>query len=834
MHASCSVLMVDDAAERRTLVREFLAKEEFNLLEATGGAEALECFAAHPVDLILLDSRMAPIDGYEVARRIRRMPGGDRVSILLLSGVDDPASHEEAMSAGADDFLASFNRTSLVLRVRSLLRISEVRRRLEEAHAVTIQQRDELMEARQRQRQITSMVVHDLKSPLTGVLMSAEYLAATEPLSDPGREVMDDLLDAGAVMKRLILDLLDLARSQDGHLRPQAEDFDLTGLWRTLLDRAALRVGLAGVVVDLDLGPAEPWVRADRSLLRRVCENLFENALRYSPAGSRISIRSTTDPGGVTLRVADEGPGVAAALRDQIFEPWRQSREDRQRGEGNRGLGLAFCKLAVDAQGGRIWVEESQSGGSGFCVWLPAARRSSMFDVPESPAAPPHEAAPDEPAPKAARTHPIALSPPPSDQRAPWVDEYPPSPGRGRVLLVDDHPFLLRALRRLLVPSGHVLVSAPTGEAALALIEREEFDIVVTDIHMPGMSGLDLLAAVRARPMPVPVILISSSPDLDSALAAVGAGAFRYLVRPLDERLLRTTVDRAIRMARLARIERELAGLGERAVIEADRREKLAAKLDRSLEHLRVAWQPIVRWSERRVVAYEALMRPRGQALPNPGAVLSAAEDLGRLGDVAVTVQRAIVAVIPDAPADVQLFVNLHPRDLFDPALSAPDGPLVPFANRISLEITERAALDARLDEIESRVRELRERGFQIVVDDLGAGYAGLASFAQLAPDVVKLDLALVRDVHLDPVRQRLIRAMLVLCEDLEIDMIAEGVETREERDCLVDMGCDLLQGYFFARPHFGFCAANSGSFDGPERAWPASAALRAAASDLG
>ena len=283
-------------------------------------------------------------------------------------------------------------------------------------------------------------------------------------------------------------------------------------------------------------------------------------------------------------------------------------------------------------------------------------------------------------------------------------------------------------------------------------------------------------------------------------------------------------------MAHFTRIEQELAGLSERTTAEMERREELGADLDRALAGLRMAWQPIVRWSVREVVAYEALMRPRDEALPHPGAVLAAAEELGRISEVASTVQQRIAEAVPGAPAGVELFVNLHPRDLFDDALLRADGPLAPFATRICSAITELAALDGRLDEVESRVTQLRARGFRIVVDDLGAGYAGLASFAQLAPDVVKLDLSLVRDVHLDPVRQRLIGSMLELCSDLGIDMVAEGVETIQERDCLVELGCDLLQGYLFARPDFDFPDPTPGTmerFGAQEEVQPTAGRLR-------
>jgi len=150
--------------------------------------------------------------------------------------------------------------------------------------------------------------------------------------------------------------------------------------------------------------------------------------------------------------------------------------------------------------------------------------------------------------------------------------------------------------------------------------------------------------------------------------------------------------------------------------------------------------------------------------------------------------------------------VNLHSHDLLDEELFSPDAPLSRIAKRVVLEITERASLD-EVKDLRARTNRLRGLGFRLAVDDLGAGYAGLTSFAQLEPEVVKLDMSLVRDVHLEPTKRKLITSMAQLCRDLGMTVLAEGVETKEERDVLSEIGCDLLQGYFFGKPVKGFSA---------------------------
>ena len=137
---------------------------------------------------------------------------------------------------------------------------------------------------------------------------------------------------------------------------------------------------------------------------------------------------------------------------------------------------------------------------------------------------------------------------------------------------------------------------------------------------------------------------------------------------------------------------------------------------------------------------------------------------------------------------------------MLDDDLYSPDAALSQVASRVVLEITERAALD-HVSDVRTRIASLRALGFRIAIDDLGAGYAGLSSFAQLEPEVVKIDMSLVRDIHLHATKRKLVRSLTSLCADLGLTLVTEGIECAAERDTLVDMGCELLQGYLFARP---------------------------------
>jgi EAL domain-containing protein (putative c-di-GMP-specific phosphodiesterase class I) len=157
---------------------------------------------------------------------------------------------------------------------------------------------------------------------------------------------------------------------------------------------------------------------------------------------------------------------------------------------------------------------------------------------------------------------------------------------------------------------------------------------------------------------------------------------------------------------------------------------------------------------------------------------------------------------------DALLFVNLHSSDLVMDWLYGAGNPLLANASRVVFEVTERAALDT-VPDVKERVRKLREMGFRIALDDIGAGYSGLTSFALLEPEVVKIDMALVRDVDREPTKQKLVRSMAGLCRDMGLTVVAEGVETVAERDTLAGLGIDVFQGYLFARPGAPFPAVS-------------------------
>ena len=190
----------------------------------------------------------------------------------------------------------------------------------------------------------------------------------------------------------------------------------------------------------------------------------------------------------------------------------------------------------------------------------------------------------------------------------------------------------------------------------------------------------------------------------------------------------------------MARMKRAALGAIGKNDSAAGDRAGLIAAFDRFLDTMWLAFQPIVGSQTRKTFGYEALLRSNEAALPHPGAVLAAAERLDRLPELGRRIRDLAAAAFEHAPPDVLMFVNLHTRDLLDPLLTSESAPLSRIARRVVLEITERGSV-GDIKDIRSRVSALRDLGYRIAIDDLGAGYAGLTSFALLEPEFVKLEV---------------------------------------------------------------------------------------------
>jgi EAL domain-containing protein (putative c-di-GMP-specific phosphodiesterase class I)/CheY-like chemotaxis protein len=371
---------------------------------------------------------------------------------------------------------------------------------------------------------------------------------------------------------------------------------------------------------------------------------------------------------------------------------------------------------------------------------------------------------------------------------------------RPRLLVIDDDRLMRKQLGRLLNGKGYEAIVAQDGAEAQEIFAQATFDLVLTDVNMPKVDGITVLKQIRERDPDLPVIMFTGSPSSASAIGALQLRATAYLTKPINPGRLVEEIAKALKLHDLALVRKQAHELVQASMPPPVVKTEPPHRFERALDGLYMVYQPIVAFSERRVFGYEALVRSSEPSLPHPAALFSAAEQLERWNDLGRRIRDKSVEPCDRLEPGMVLLLNLHARELLDETLYDRASALAACAPRVVLEITERAHLDA-VPDAASRIQRLREIGFRIAIDDIGAGYAGLSSFTMLRPDIIKLDLSLVRDIDKDPVKRRLVTLLVQLCRDLQIEVVGECVETAAECTTLVELGCNLLQGYLFGRP---------------------------------
>jgi two-component system sensor histidine kinase/response regulator len=363
------VLVADDEPANRLLLRELLEAHSYQVVEAVDGLEALQHATAQPPDLVLLDVMMPNLDGYEVCRQLKATPQTRPIPVLLVTSLHAREERLQGIRAGANDFLTKpLDTADLVLRVRNAVNGKRLYDRLAEQY-FRLQELEALRDS------LVHMVVHDLRSPF-GALAAFVELIETDPLGALSRDQRSSLEECRLLVAQItsmINSVLDVNRLEAGKmplLRAPHRVADLVEeAVRTLGPTAAVRVAVSPEAI-----PAQAY--CDRGLITRVLVNLISNALKFSAAHLPVQVEVGRSPkGGTRVQVRDQGPGIPADRVPLIFEKFGQLETTSQRGHHAVGLGLTFCRMAVEAHGGLVGVVSAPDEGSTF--W---------FDLPDAPA----------------------------------------------------------------------------------------------------------------------------------------------------------------------------------------------------------------------------------------------------------------------------------------------------------------------------------------------------------------------------------------------------------------------------------------------------------------
>jgi len=371
------ILIVDDEERNIKLLKAYLMTKQYGIAEASNEEEALKMVNDFNPDLILLDVMMPGTDGFEVCKRLKQDEKTQMIPVIMVTALSGRNERIKALEVGVDEFLSKpVNRIELLVRVKSLLRIKSYHDELLNSYKEIALKNEKLKKLEGVREGLTHMIIHDLNNPLTAILGNLEIMKFDkENLLESQLDGIEKCLNYCADTRQLIQGILDVNRLEEGKLQPEKELTNITEMLADLMEQFIGRAKMDHISVIFSNSGEVPSVRLDPNLIKRVIANLMSNAIRHTPKGGKIEVVTDflADKNSLVFSVKDNGNGLAPDYHKRVFDKFEQV-ELKESGvkAGTGGLGLTFCKMAIEAHGGEIWVESEGNGkGSTFSFILP-------------------------------------------------------------------------------------------------------------------------------------------------------------------------------------------------------------------------------------------------------------------------------------------------------------------------------------------------------------------------------------------------------------------------------------------------------------------------------
>ena len=494
-HADYLILNVDDNEGARYAKSRILGKSGFCVIEASNGTDAIAMANAHNPYLILLDTRLPDINGFEVSRRLKSEDSTRTILILQTSASFLKSEDKiQALEWGADNYLFEpIEPEELIANVRALLRLSRAERALRDSN--------------RRKDEFLATLAHELRNPLGPIRHANELLGMLDTSQSPVQEkARQIILRQTDHMIRLVDDLLDVSRISHGKIELKIEHVPLQHFIHTAIETSAELYKTRQHELRVSLPEAPVWIEGDPVRLAQIVTNLLNNAAKFTQPGGLVQLSAQTTEHSVTITIQDNGIGIAADNRDRIFELFTQAHHSNDKVKDGLGIGLSLVKTLSEMHGGTVGVESAGIGmGSTFTLQLPIKKENPAMLSPAQIITP-------------AQTTPAAQA------------------ATSRLVIVDDNIDAAETLAAILELNGHAVQIAHTGRHGLQLINDSRPQVIFLDIGLPDQSGYEVAKAVRQLAPDYQPILIAltgygTSEDKAQALAA---GFDEHLVKPLD------------------------------------------------------------------------------------------------------------------------------------------------------------------------------------------------------------------------------------------------------------------------------------------------------------
>lgn len=361
------ILIVDDTPANLRVLSRLLTDAGYKVRPVPDGRLALEAVRAVQPDLIFLDIRMPEMDGYEVCEKLKESELTEDIPVIFISALNDLEDKMRGFETGAVDFISKpFQEGEVLARLETHLTIRNQRREI-------ARQLKELKDLEALRENLTQMIVHDLNNPLHGILGFIQLLrleldgVENENIARYAVSI-EGIVRSAADMIRAILDV---GKIESGEMQVSPEEISIRTTLRSVSDEIAPLIQQKELRLEIAEVDENQTLSADPALFRRILINIIGNAIKFSPEGGVITVRVSAEPEGICIAIEDQGPGIPPEYEETIFEKYGQVKSKVSGRKYSTGLGLAFCKLAVEAHGGTIGVASVEGAGSRFWMQFP-------------------------------------------------------------------------------------------------------------------------------------------------------------------------------------------------------------------------------------------------------------------------------------------------------------------------------------------------------------------------------------------------------------------------------------------------------------------------------
>jgi signal transduction histidine kinase len=370
------ILIVDDQLTNRELLKDVITTMGYDSQQAESGKEALVMMERKAPDLVLLDILMSGLDGYETLDRMKADDHLRHIPVIMITALDDIDSVVRCIEIGADDYLSKpFNPTLLKARIHGSLEKKLFHDREQQLHEDLKSSYEALQRAEQARDSLLHMIVHDMRSPLTNIMGSLEvFKILNKNLNEDGNKLIDGALRGSKKLVSMINSLLDINRMESGEMLLDIVEKDLSKIVTEAIELVGGQLGSAHIIFEpapkIFIGNFDP------DIISRVISNLIDNALKFTPEDEEVRIKLDQNDAELIFTITDNGPGIPIEFHQKIFDKFGQVEMKIKHSVCSSGIGLAFCKLAVEAHKGEISVVSEVGKGSAFVFTLPRQTQS--------------------------------------------------------------------------------------------------------------------------------------------------------------------------------------------------------------------------------------------------------------------------------------------------------------------------------------------------------------------------------------------------------------------------------------------------------------------------